>query len=287
MDKTYDKEFVSNPEVTKTGSTEDLNFKWYKKNTGENWEELASAPVNAGTYKVLASVTFDDNYNGATDEKEFIIKKALSIPDEVNGLVLGKGQSLGTVELPKGFTWKDDTIIANKLGTYQFEAVFTPEDTENYEIAVAILDVEVVPVMAPLNHVPTITADNKTLTVGDNFNPKKDVTAMDEEDGDLTDELEIVENTVDTTKAGIYHITYKVTDKDGASSMKTIEIVVMDKEELVKPTEPIEPTESETPEKPENNIPKTGDSMNLWLLLLITSGLLLGVLGLCRKKKNI
>ncbi len=301
MDKTYDKEAVVNPEVTQTGSAKDIIFKWYK-NTEGNWEELTLAPVNAGAYKVVASVAFDDNYNSATDEKEFIIKKAPSIPDEVNDLILGKGQPLGAVELPKGFTWKDETIVADELGTHPFEAIFTPEDTANYEIVTAVLNVEVVPVMTPLNHVPAITADDKTLTVGDSFDPRKDVTAMDTEDGDLTDELEIVENTVDTTKAGTYYITYKVTDKAGASSMKTINIIVAEKEastepvestestEATKPAESaesIEPAEPAEPEKPENNIPKTGDSMSLWLSLLVTSGLMLGILGLRRKKKNI
>lgn len=30
-----------------------------------------------------------------------------------------------------------------------------------------------------INHIPTITAGDKTITVGDSFDPKKDVTASD------------------------------------------------------------------------------------------------------------
>ncbi|MDO4445736.1 MAG: InlB B-repeat-containing protein, partial [Bacillota bacterium] len=52
-----------------------------------------------------------------------------------------------------------------------------------------------------LNHVPTITAENVTLTVGDKFDPLKGVTATDHEDGDKV-KLEVIKNNVDTKKAG-------------------------------------------------------------------------------------
>ena len=40
------------------------------------------------------------------------------------------------------------------------------------------------------------------------------VTALDKEDGDLTDKIEVINNTVDTSKAGTYTVTYKVKDYD-------------------------------------------------------------------------
>ena len=44
------------------------------------------------------------------------------------------------------------------------------------------------------------------------------VTATDKEDGTITlTKDNIVANDVDTSKAGTYHVTYKVTDKNGAS----------------------------------------------------------------------
>ena len=36
----------------------------------------------------------------------------------------------------------------------------------------------------------------------------------------------IIVNDVDTSKAGTYHVTYKVTDKNGASTEKTITVTV-------------------------------------------------------------
>ena len=70
--------------------------------------------------------------------------------------------------------------------------------------------------------VPTINADDKTITVGDKFDVKKDVTAKDTEDGNLTDKIEVVKNDVDTTKPGTYEVVYKVTDSKGASKKKTV-----------------------------------------------------------------
>lgn len=72
IDKTYDKNAISEPNVTKTGSSKDVVFTWYSYD-GTDWKPLDSAPVNVGTYKVVASVVEDTNYNGTSIEKEFKI----------------------------------------------------------------------------------------------------------------------------------------------------------------------------------------------------------------------
>ena len=68
------------------------------------------------------------------------------------------------------------------------------------------------------------------------------VTANDHEDGDLTDKVEIIENTVDTTNAGEYKVVYKVTDSKGASATKEIKVTV----EQVVIDEPVEDPEEDT-----------------------------------------
>ena len=95
-------------------------------------------------------------------------------------------QPLSKIELPEQFKWVDETMIADELGTHTFKAVYTPEDTANYQTIEVEIEVEVVPTPVELNHVPTISASDKKITVGDKFEPLKDVTATDEEDGDLT-----------------------------------------------------------------------------------------------------
>lgn len=73
---------------------------------------------------------------------------------------------------------------------------------------------------------PVIKADDQELSVGDTFQPKEGVTATDDRDGDVTNEVEVVENNVDTSKAGTYQVTYQVTDQAGNIATKTITVTV-------------------------------------------------------------
>ncbi|WP_295268622.1 VWA domain-containing protein, partial [uncultured Catenibacterium sp.] len=78
----------------------------------------------------------------------------------------------------------------------------------------------------PMNAAPVIKATDKTIEVGDEFDPRADVTAKDAEDGDLTDKIEILKNDVNVDEPGIYDVTYKVTDSKGASYTTTIKVTV-------------------------------------------------------------
>ena len=187
--------------------------------------------------------------------------------------IIKQGEALSSIELPAGFTWTDDTQKADTLGKQTFRAIYTPEDTTNYQSVGVEIAVNVVPALTPVNQIPTITAEDKTLAVGDNFDVKKGVTASDKEDGDLTAKIEVINNTVDTSKAGTYTVTYKVTDKDGASVTKTITVTVKDKE--AQPTTPPKPDKGDNNNTDKNNTAskadkpdtavKTGDSTNVLL----------------------
>ena len=100
--------------------------------------------------------------------------------------------------------------------------------------------------MSDLNMIPEITAEDKTINVGDEFDPLKDPTAFDKEDGDITENLVVIKNEVDTSTAGQYEVTYKVTDSEGASAIKTIVVTVVDN------SEPETPDDKPTPEEPDN-----------------------------------
>ena len=128
---------------------------------------------------------------------------------------------------------------------------------------------------APINAAPVIKATDKTIEVGDKFDPKDGVTAKDKEDGNLTDKIEILKNTVDPSKPGVYEVTYKVTDSKGASCTKTIKVTVKEKA----------PAPSKENNKTTTVAPKTGDSTNVSavIALLAVSGIAL--LALLKKKK--
>lgn len=81
-----------------------------------------------------------------------------------------------------------------------------------------------------VNALPIINANNLTLTINDVYDPLENVSASDLEDGDLLlTETNIIFNNVNVNIAGVYNVTYKVTDSFNQSTTKTIEIVVIEK----------------------------------------------------------
>ena len=178
---------------------------------------------------------------------------------------------------------KKNDVDTTKAGKY--EVTYKVTDNQGATCTKTIA-VTVNPKMEVLNEAPTIDAADKTITVGDTFDPKAGVTAKDAEDGDLTDKIEVVKNTVDTKKAGKYEVTYKVTDSDGATRTKTIKVSVKEKAPAPSTDKDKTPT---TPNKDKDKTttvtPKTGDttSVNTIIALLAVSGIAL--LALLKRKK--
>lgn len=239
----------------------------------------SEVPKNAGTYYVKATVAGTAKYT-VLESAPVAFEIAKAIPsyekvtgEKVTGLVLGQGQALSKIELPEQFKWVDETMTADELGTHTFKAIYTPEDTANYQT----IEVKVVPTPVAINHVPTINASDKTITVGDKFEPLKDVIANDKEDGDLTSKIKVIKNTVDTKKAGTYEVTYQVTDSQGATVTKTIKVTVK--------TAPVNP-DKDKPNNDKGNV-ETRDQTNVGLFttLSIISALGIAILAIWKKKR--
>ncbi|MBC2320279.1 immunoglobulin-like domain-containing protein [Listeria booriae] len=150
------------------------------------------------------------------------------------------------------------------------------------------------------NEKPVIHATDQTLAYGQAFDPMAGVTAEDFEDGDLTGNIKVISNDVNPLQAGIYHVTYSVTDADGNETQLTITVLVG-----AQPVDPVIPADPETPmhvipapvqmadpivssvsaPDPVRELPKTGDIDNTAQVITI-GGLLamLGALFLRRKK---
>lgn len=84
-----------------------------------------------------------------------------------------------------------------------------------------------------VNTPPVIIAENKTIVQGSEFDYRKDVSATDTEDGDLTKEIEVVEENVKIDEPGTYEVTYKVTDKNNQTTTKTITVTVTENKKPV------------------------------------------------------
>ena len=219
------------------------NATWVK-----NWVPMNAAPVITATDK---TIEVGDEFNPRAD---------VTATDEEDGDITNKIEIL-----------KNDVNV-NEPGIY--DVTYKVTDTQGASYTTTI-KVTVNPKAADLNACPVINATDKTLTVGDEFDPLADVTAEDEEDGNLTDKIEVLKNEVDTTKAGKYEVTYKVTDSKGASCTKTIKVTVKEKA----------PAPSKDNNKTTTVAPKTGDSTNVSavIALLTVSGIAL--LALLKKKK--
>lgn len=277
LDRTYTDPAValSKDSCVVTGSNGDITFV-YELQDGDKWIKVDGVPTNAGTYRVKAMLDEDaDNASAESKYVEFTINKATPKYDAPNGLEAIEGQTLADVKLPKGFTWEQPTTTSvGKPGTNTFTVTYTPADTDNYKTINGIeVKLKVHMNWVALNEVPVINAEDKTLTVGDKFNPMDGVTATDKEDGDLTDQIEIAKNTVDTSKAGLYSVTYKVTDKGGASVEKSINVVV--KEKTAPPT-----TVSQDGSA---NGSKTGDTMPIGMLAVLMLAAAAGIVFCGRK----
>ena len=153
-------------------------------------------------------------------------------------VIFNSNDSEVEVELPSS----DWTIVVNgekagveSLGTVDGNKVVIPAkasyvlvDTNSYNGTTE--DEPSEDVKPETNEKPVINAKDLELTVGDKFDVLSGVTASDKEDGDLTSSIQVIENTVNTKKAGKYKVTYKVTDSDNNETTLTINVTVKAKE---------------------------------------------------------
>lgn len=294
---------VDNEKIFKDQSYVDLlsgtktpKFNGEPKRTGyvfTGWTpEVTETVTQTVTYSAQWAVDENGNDKPDNDEKYTVSYQFINgaddkeLPKEVNDM-LPKATSYvyGVKVVPVAL--KADRVETTD-GVWLFEG-WTPEEIEKLTADTAFTGTWTFAKNAGgINHIPVITAEDKTLTVGDSFDVMAGVTALDKEDGDLTDKIEVINNTVDTSKAGTYTVTYKVTDSNGASVTKTITITVKDKDKEEQPTAPTKPDKGDNNVNDKNNTAskadkpdtavKTGDSTNVLLWSMATIISLTGVI---------
>lgn len=112
---------------------------------------------------------------------------------------------------------KTNTVNTKTEGSYKvvYEVMDSDLNTTTKEITVKVG-----------NSKPVITASDKTIKIGDSFDPKNGVTANDKEDGNITSKIVVKENTVNTKVLGTYKVVYEVTDTYGNVVTKEIKVTV-------------------------------------------------------------
>ncbi|MDU2852232.1 MAG: DUF5011 domain-containing protein, partial [Clostridium sp.] len=118
------------------------------------------------------------------------------------------------------------TVDTSKAGEYTL--TYSVKDSSGKETIVTRV-VTVFDKDAPVvNTNPEITGvKDQTIKLGSTFNPLSGVKATDKEDGDLTNAIKVA-GTVDTSKTGVYKLTYTVVDKDGGKAEVSCNITVED-----------------------------------------------------------
>ncbi|WP_268627523.1 glycosyl hydrolase family 18 protein [Paenibacillus alvei] len=116
----------------------------------------------------------------------------------------------------------EGAVDSSTPGTYKL--VYTVENSQGQQAVVE----RTITVAEKINHKPVIHgAADKTILVGEHFDPKLGVTATDEEDGDLSDRI-VIEGTVDSSTPGTYELVYTVEDNQGLLASAERKITVID-----------------------------------------------------------
>ncbi len=130
-----------------SGATDIQNFYyWYKAQGEEDSSYVAGLPSDVGNYTIkvggLHLRTIGEEYY---TECTFDLTIAKADPSYTvpTGITAQVGKPLSTVTLPEGWAWKDGSTIPEAEGTQTYPAIFTPDDTDNYNTVETDISVEV------------------------------------------------------------------------------------------------------------------------------------------------
>ncbi|MBE6157904.1 MAG: DUF5011 domain-containing protein [Firmicutes bacterium] len=184
-----------------------------------------------GTYEITYSVTDSGNLTTTkkititvTENKKPVITaedKEVTIKTEFNPLDGVNANDSEDGDITKKIEVIDDNVDITRLGEYSI--TYRVVDSYNQEVTKSI-QVKVVK-----DHDPEIVAKDKEIILNKEFNPLDEVSAKDSEDGDITQNIEVIENNVDITKLGTYKVKYKVIDSNDNSVTKEIKVTVIEK----------------------------------------------------------
>lgn len=154
--------------------------------------------------------------------------KTIKVGDKFNPLDGVSAKSGDGEDLTNKIEISDNEVNVDKSGTYKVS--YYVKDSNGKEASKTIT-VTVEKDEEKENSLPIINASDKTIELGSKFNPLDGVSASDEEDGDLTNNITIISSNVDVNKEGVYVVTYEVKDNDGGKARKSINITVVKKTE--------------------------------------------------------
>ena len=162
------------------------------------------ADVTKPAIKGLKAITF---YAG--DEVEY--RKGIKASDDRDG------------DLTKDIRINTDDVNPNKPGKYT--ALYSVSDSSGNEV------IKKVRVTVLEDNKPVLKGlTDKTVYINDKIDYLKGITASDDKDGNLSAKIKVDSSKVNLKAAGVYKVTYSVTDSAGHKTVKSISITVKKKE---------------------------------------------------------
>ena len=112
-------------------------YYWYKAVGADDSAYVLGLPADAGTYTVKVGAPYIWSRYKEYWECTFDVTIAKADPSYTvpTNITVPLGDSLSAVQLPDGWTWQDGSIIPDTEGEQTYAAIFTPSDTNNYNIA--------------------------------------------------------------------------------------------------------------------------------------------------------
>lgn len=195
------------------------------------------------TYQVVYQATDTGGLSSTAEANVYIYAKP--IPNEAPTILaedkyIKLGTEITDELLLEGVSVTDDrdqglkakvlshNVDSSAIGTY--EVTYQAIDTEGL-VATKTINAYVYMDFVAVNSVPVLSGSDKTVAYGSTFGEAEaleGITAYDEEDQDLTKDIEVVSNPVDTSKPDTYEVTYSVADSQGAVGYLTIKVTVLE-----------------------------------------------------------
>lgn len=183
-----------------------------------------------GEYTITLSVE-DSKGNTSTKSVKVTVVPDIAPEIQASDISIMSGWDFNPLDYVKAIDEEDGdltkkvTVINNNVKTDTpgvYTVTFSVTDSANNTTIKTIN----VTVEKYVGDSPIITASDKEIVLGVTFNPLEGIIALDKEDGNITEKVKVIENTVDTTKLGEYKVVYQVEDSHNNISEKTIKVVV-------------------------------------------------------------
>ena len=240
---------VQGPTITKDGN----ELKDVSINAGEAFDLMAgvkAVDINGNSVKV--EVTSDKELNldpeedtqytityTAIDSRNRTTVKTITLSVKANKAPVIKGVTDHTLTVGDSFDPKKNVTVEDEDDDIElvvesnvntkiagvYKVIYSATDSGNKTTRVQSV-VIVNPKASLINSIPVINAEDKVIQLGEEFKELDGVTASDKEEGNITENIQVIKNEVNINVSGKYEVTYSVTDTEGASAIKTIVITV-------------------------------------------------------------